>query len=145
MISQAHLDPVWLWPLQDGIAETLTTMRSAVDRIGETEDFVFTRSSAGVYRWIQEMDPRLFSEIQELVSRGCWEAIGGWIEQADCNLPGTESFFRQALYAQNFFRQTLGERGVSRIGYNVDSFGHAGGLPQILRATGFGYYVARSP
>lgn len=29
LISQAHLDPVWLWPLQDGVAETLSTCQSA--------------------------------------------------------------------------------------------------------------------
>ena len=33
LISQAHLDPVWLWPWRDGFAEVLTTLQSAVDRL----------------------------------------------------------------------------------------------------------------
>lgn len=35
LISQAHLDPVWLWPTQDGMAEALCTLQSAVDRCHE--------------------------------------------------------------------------------------------------------------
>jgi alpha-mannosidase len=145
LISQAHLDPVWLWPLREGIAEALTTMRSAVDRAAETPSFKFTRSSAITYRWVKEMDPRLFSEIHKLIKAGRWEVIGGWLEQPDCNLPSTESFFRQGLHAQTFFKNEFGAPGKTRIGYNVDSFGHAGGLPQILKQSGLDYYVFLRP
>lgn len=145
LISQAHLDPVWLWPLHDGVSETLTTLQSAVSRAAETPSFKFTRSSACTYRWAQEMDPVLFRRIQKLVTAGRWEVVGGWVEQPDCNLPSTESFIRQALYAKAFFRRELGPAADTRIGYNVDSFGHAGGLPQILRATGFDRYVFMRP
>ncbi|MCC5805562.1 MAG: hypothetical protein JJU00_04455 [Opitutales bacterium] len=145
LVSQAHLDPVWLWPLRDGVAETLTTMQSAVDRAAEHRDFKFTRSSAATYKWIKEMDPRLFRRVCKLAEDGRWEVIGGWIEQPDCMLPSTESFIRQGLYGKAFFRDNLGPAGRTEIGYNVDSFGHAGGLPQILRATGFRYYIFMRP
>jgi alpha-mannosidase len=143
IVSQAHLDPVWLWPLRDGVAETLTTMQSAVDRCEETPSFKFSRSSAITYRWAKEMDARLYGEIQNLVKNGRWERLGGWIEQPDCNLPSTESFVRQALYAQRFFKDEF--RQQPRIGYVPDSFGHAGGLPQILKQTGLGYYAFMRP
>lgn len=145
LISQAHLDPVWLWPLNDGVAETLTTMHSAIERARETPSFKFTRSSACTYQWAKDMDPVLFRRIRQLVKAGRWEVMGGWVEQPDCNLPSTESFIRQALYAKAFFRDEFGDAGDTRIGYNVDSFGHAGGLPQILRATGFDRYVFMRP
>lgn len=145
LISQAHLDPVWLWPLNDGVAEALTTMHSAVERAKETPSFKFTRSSACTYRWAEEMDPVLFRRIRSLVRTGRWEVMGGWIEQPDCNLPSAESFFRQGLYGKAYFRRAFGPAGDTRVGYNVDSFGHAGGLPQILRATGFDRYVFMRP
>lgn len=145
LISQAHLDPVWLWPVRDGMAEALTTMSSAVDRAAETPAFRFTRSSACTYRWAKETDPRLFREIKKLVKSGRWEVVGGWIEQPDCNLPSTESLFRQGLHAKAFFTQEFGPAGNTRIGYNVDSFGHAGGFPQILKQSGFDYYVFMRP
>lgn len=145
IISQAHLDPVWLWPLEDGIGEVLTTMQSAVDRAAETPSFRFTRSSACTYRWVEERDPVLFHSISDLVKERRWEVVGGWIEQPDCNLPSTESFLRQGLYGKAWLRGAFGARSDTRIGYNVDSFGHAGGLPQILRATGFDRYVFMRP
>jgi len=133
LISQAHLDPVWLWPERDGIAEALTTMQSAVDRAHEFPEFKFTRSSAAVYRWVEQMDPRLFASIKQLIAEGRWEVVGGWIEQPDCNLPSTESFIRQALYGKRYFRDRFGEAGDTTIGYVPDSFGHGAGLPQILQ------------
>ena len=145
LISQAHLDPVWLWPLRDGVAEGLTTMQSAVDRCRETPQFKFTRSSASVYQWARRADPRLFAEIKSLVQAGRWEVVGGWVEQPDCNLPSGESFLRQALYGREFFEKNLGPAGRSTIGYNVDSFGHGGGLPQLLRLGGLDTYAFQRP
>ncbi|MEX0324618.1 MAG: glycoside hydrolase family 38 C-terminal domain-containing protein [Puniceicoccaceae bacterium] len=145
LISQAHLDPVWLWPVRDGVAEALTTLQSAVDRAEETPDFKFTRSSACTYKWAQEMDPVLFDSIKELVAKRRWEVIGGWIEQPDCNLPSAESFIRQGLYGKKFFKEAFGARGRTTIGYNPDSFGHCGGLPQLLGHTDFDGYAFMRP
>ena len=143
IISQAHLDPVWLWPLRDGYSEALTTMQSAVDRMRETPDFTFSRSSAITYRWAQEADPRLFAEIRKHIAEGRWEVVNGWIEQPDCNIPSAESFVRHCLYGKGYCARELGVD--VRVGYNVDTFGHAAGLPQILAHAGYGYYVFMRP
>ncbi|MEM6551368.1 MAG: glycoside hydrolase family 38 C-terminal domain-containing protein [Planctomycetota bacterium] len=145
LICQSHLDPVWLWPVRDGIAEALTTMQSAVDRAEEFPQFKYTRSSAATYRWLEKMDPRLFARVKRLIDEGRWEVVGGWVEQPDCNLPSGESFIRQAWCAKRYLRETFGERGVSKVAYVPDSFGHAGGLPQLLRATGFEAYAFMRP
>lgn len=143
LIGNAHLDPVWLWPWRDGCSEALTTLQSAVNFLESEPDFKFTRSSSEIYRWVQHADPRLFKRIRHFVETGRWEIIGGWIEQPDCNLPSTESFVRQSLYGKSYFAQ---EFGVDvRIGYNVDSFGHAAGLPQLLARAGFTHYVFMRP
>ena len=46
MIGNAHIDPVWLWQWQEGFQEIKATFRSALDRMNESDDFVFTASSA---------------------------------------------------------------------------------------------------
>ncbi len=145
LICQAHLDPIWLWPLRDGIAETLTTLRSAVERAAENPGFRFTHSSACNYRWARECDPRLFRAIRALVRAGRWEVVGSGVDQPDCSHPSAESLVRQSLLARDFYRRAFGEDGETRIGYNVDSFGHAGGLPQILKLCGLDYYVFMRP
>src|SRR4051812_18271641 len=45
MVGYAHLDPVWLWPWTEGYAEARATLRSAVDRLGEFPEFVYTFTS----------------------------------------------------------------------------------------------------
>lgn len=143
LIGNAHLDPVWLWPWRDGCSEALTTLQSAVNFLDRESDFKFTRSSSEIYRWVQHADPRLFRRIQHYVETGRWEIIGGWVEQPDCNLPSTESFVRQSLYGKGYFQR---EFGVDvKVGYNVDSFGHAAGLPTLLAGAGFTHYVFMRP
>jgi alpha-mannosidase len=143
VIAQAHLDPVWLWPWRDGCAEALTTMQSALDRMDEVPALCFSQSAASNYRWAQEMDPRLFAQIRRRVREGRWEPVGGWVVEPDCNIPSTESLIRQCLYGKRYFAERLGVD--VRVGYNVDSFGHGGGLPQILARAGYRYYVMMRP
>jgi alpha-mannosidase len=143
LICQAHLDPVWIWPRRDGYSEALTTIGSAVSFLESEPDMRFTRSSAAVYRWIQEADPGLFRAILDLVRAGRWEVVNGWEVQPDCNLPLGESFIRQSLYGKRWFQDHLGVD--VRIGYNVDTFGHSGNLPQILRQSGMEHYVFMRP
>jgi len=134
-----------MWPLRDGVAEALTTMQSAVDRADENPDFKFTRSSVCTYKWAREADPFLFEAISTLVKKNRWELIGGWIEQPDCNLPSAESFIRQGLYGKGWLKDAFGSKGRTTIGYNPDSFGHCGGLPQILSHTDFDAYAFMRP
>ena len=143
MIGNAHLDVVWLWQWQEGLAEVKATFRSALDRMKEYDEFVFTAASASYYAWVEENDPEMFAEIQERVREGRWAIVGGWWIQPDCNTPSGESFVRQGLYGQHYFREKFGK--TAKVGYNVDSFGHNGMLPQILRKSGMGHYVFMRP
>lgn len=143
MIGNAHLDPVWLWQWQEGFQETKATFRSALDRMKEYDDFLFTSSSAANYEWVENNDPQMFEEIKQRIKEGRWQIVGGWWIQPDCNIPGGESFVRQGLYGQRYFKEKFGV--TAKVGYNVDSFGHAGSLPQILKKSGMDYYVMMRP
>jgi hypothetical protein len=46
MIGNAHIDPVWRWRFGDGLAEIKATFRSALDRIAQYDDFIFTAAGA---------------------------------------------------------------------------------------------------
>lgn len=143
MIGNAHLDPVWLWNWQEGFQEAKATFRSALDRMKEDENFVFSCSSAAFYEWIEKNNPSMFEEIRQRVKEGRWELAGGWWIQPDCNIPSGEAFVRQGLYGQRYFLEKFGKKAVT--GYNVDSFGHNGSLPQILKKSGLDNYVFMRP
>lgn len=143
MIGNAHLDPVWLWNWQEGFQEAKATFQSALDRMEEDEEFVFTCSSAAFYEWIEKNNPAMFEQIKRRVAEGRIELAGGWWVQPDCNIPSGESFIRQGLYGQRYFLEKFGKTAVT--GYNVDSFGHNGNLPQILKKSGLDHYVFMRP
>src|SRR5690625_2955401 len=60
MIGNAHLDPVWLWPWQEGYQEARATFASAIDRMAEYPDFVFSCDQIVLLSWVEETDPDLF-------------------------------------------------------------------------------------
>src|SRR5579884_1451179 len=143
IIAYSHIDAAWLWPWRDGANLALTTFRSALDRMREHPAFCYSHSSAQHYRWVRQSDPTMFSEVQQRIREGRWEVVGGWPVEPDCNIPSTESFARQALYGAPYCRSELGVD--VNIGFNPDSFGHAWGLPTILRSAGYRYYVFMRP
>ena len=143
LIGNAHLDPIWLWRWQEGCAEVLQTFRSALDRLNEYRDFVFTCSSAAYYQWVEEIDPEMFEEIRAMVKKGRWVPVNGWWVQPDCNMPSGESFARQALYSQLYYYEKFGI--ICKTGYNVDSFGHNAMMPQFIKKSGMNAYVMHRP
>ena len=143
MIGNAHIDPVWLWQWPEGYQEVRATFRSALDRMDESPDFVFTHTSVLFLQWVEESDPDLFARIRERVAEGRWQVVGGWWIEPDCNIPGGESFVRQGLYGQRWLLDRFGF--VATTGANLDSFGHNASLPQILRRSGMDSYVFLRP
>lgn len=143
MIGHGHIDPTWLWRWTEGYEEVRATFRSALERMNETPDFRFTASSACFYAWIRDCEPALFEEIRERIREGRWEIAGGWWVEPDCNLPEGESFVRHGLYSQRFLQREFGIR--ARVGFNPDSFGHAGTLPQLYKKMGIEYYAYMRP
>jgi alpha-mannosidase len=143
IIGHSHIDAAWLWPWREGSDTVLTTFRSALNRIAETPGFCYTHSSSAHYRWVEGADPAMLAEIRARIREGRWEVVGGWPVEPDCNIPATESFVRHSLYGKEFCRRALGAE--VRIGFNPDSFGHAAGLPTILKHAGYGYYAFMRP
>lgn len=143
MIGHAHIDPVWLWRWQEGFHEVKATFRSALDRMKDYDDFMFVASSAAFYDWVEKSDPAMFAEIKARITEGRWQVVGGWWIEPDCNIPNGEAFVRHGLYGQRYFKGKFGV--VARVGFNVDSFGHSGTLPQILSKSEIPYYTFLRP
>ncbi|HRI90002.1 MAG TPA: hypothetical protein PK869_17135, partial [Candidatus Hydrogenedentes bacterium] len=64
MIGHGHIDPTWLWRWMEGYEEVRATFRSALDRMKETPEFIFTASSACFYDWVKSCDPEMFEAIR---------------------------------------------------------------------------------
>ncbi|MCY3021874.1 MAG: alpha-mannosidase, partial [Planctomycetota bacterium] len=143
LIFNAHLDPIWLWPWQGGLDAALATCRSACDRLDANKNLYFSRNEAWVYAQIEQVDPELFQRIRRHVKSGHWSIVGGWWIQPDCNLPSAFAMKHQIELGKKYF---TGRFGVfPRTAYNVDSFGHAAYLPELMSAAGQTRYVMMRP
>ncbi len=143
LICNAHLDPVWQWRWEEGAAEAVNTFGIAARLLREFPEFLFNHNESILYRWVQDLDPPLFAEIQKLVQEGRWCISGGWDLQPDVNMPGTEALIRHIAEGRRYFREFFD--AAPRVAYNFDSFGHSGGLPQLLARAGYSMYVHMRP
>lgn len=142
LICNAHLDPLWMWDGDEGLASALSTFRSAVQLASEY-DYIFCHNESLLYQWVEQYEPNVFAEIQRLVKEGKWHIMGGWYLQPDCHAPSGESFVRQIRKGQRYFEEKFGVKPTSAI--NFDSFGHSRGLVQILDKCGYDSYLFCRP
>lgn len=143
MIGNAHVDAPWLWPLSESNAVVHSTFRSALERLKEDPQVTMTSSSSQFYEWIADSDPAMLAEIRKRVEEGRWDLVGGWWVEPDVNIPNGESLIRQGLYGQQTLKRLFGRHAT--VGYNPDSFGHTGSLPQILKLQEMPDYVFMRP
>ncbi len=142
LICNAHIDPVWMWDWEEGIATTLSTFYSAVELSGEY-DYIFCHNEVLVYEYIEKYAPVTFEKIKKLVADGKWHIAGGWYLQPDCNMPSGEAFLRQILLGKEYFLEKFGVEPTTALNY--DSFGHSVGLVQIMAKTGYDSYLIGRP
>jgi len=143
LVCNAHLDPVWLWPWEEGLTEAISTYRVAAEFIEQYPDFVFNHNESVLYEWVERNDPELFERIQRLVKTGRWHIAGGSFIQPDLIAASGESVLRQFLVAKKYFSEKFGIQPTTA--YNFDSFGHPQGYIQILQGCGFDSYVFCRP
>lgn len=142
LVCNAHIDPVWQWTREEGIAAAISTFESAV-RLSKEYDYIFCHNESFLYEYTEEYAPGLFAEIRALIKAGRWHVMGGWYLQPDCNMPCGESIVRQIEIGRRYFFEKFGVRPA--VAVNVDPFGHSRGLVQILKKCGYSGYIVGRP
>lgn len=137
--GHSHLDLVFKWRTKETIRKIERTTANAINVINRFEHIKYTQSQMQLLEWMKNKHKEQYSEIKKLVKKGNVEIIGGlWVE-FDTNIPSGESIVRQILYGQNFMMSEFGF--CSNICYLPDTFGYSGILPQILRQSGYEYFI----
>ncbi len=143
VILNAHLDPAWLWSWPAGLDALLATCENACDRLDAHPDIHFSKGEAWGYAQIERVAPDLFARICPHVEDGRWHIVGGWWIQPDCNGPSGFALTKQIECGKRYFLERFGV--FPRTAYNVDSFGHAASLPDLMHAAGQDRYVMMRP
>ncbi len=130
LVGQSHIDVAWLWPLAETERKTGRTFATALNLMRLYPHYLFTATQPVLYAWLEQRHPDLFRRMAVAVAAGRWEPLGPMWVEPDGNVPSGESFARQLLWGQRYFRQTFGQS--SQAAWLPDTFGFAGTLPQIL-------------
>jgi alpha-mannosidase len=113
------------------VARTTANMTNLL----ETEpEFIFAMSQAHQYAWIKEHRPEVYEKVVKAVSEGRFVPTGGMWTEADTNMPSSEAMARQFVHGKRFFLEEFGVENEEA--WLPDTFGFAGGLPQIIKAAG---------
>jgi len=132
--GHGHIDLAWLWPLEETRRKVQRTFHTAAGLLERYPEMTFAQSSAELYELAREVDPALFTRVQELVAGHRWEPVGGMWVEPDLNMTAGESIVRQLLYGQRWFERELG--GRHRVAWLPDCFGFTPALPQLLLGAG---------
>ena len=140
LIGHAHIDLSWCWLWEETVHDiAVNTFKGILTQMEKTSGLTFAQSQPALYEAIEKTYPDLFKAIEAKVRQGTWIPIGGMWAEPDLNMPDGESLVRQLLYGKGYFLEKFGKD--VKVGWNPDSFGHSGQLPQILAKSGIRYYV----
>ncbi|MGW9206243.1 alpha-mannosidase [Embleya sp. NPDC055664] len=133
-VGHAHIDSAWLWPLRETVRKVARTTANMTALLDDEPDFVYTMSQAAQYEFVKVHRPEVYARVKKAVAAGRFVPTGGMWVESDTNMPGSEAMARQFVHGKRFF---LDEFGIENDEvWLPDTFGFAGGLPQIIKAAG---------
>nr|WP_323747897.1 glycoside hydrolase family 38 C-terminal domain-containing protein [Catenulispora rubra] len=133
-VGHAHIDSAWLWPLRETVRKVARTTANMTNLLDSEPEFIYTMSQAAQYDFIKTHRPEVYEKVKKAVADGRFVPAGGMWVESDTNMPGSEAMARQFVHGKRFF---LDEFGVENDeAWLPDTFGFAGGLPQIIKAAG---------
>lgn len=140
MAGHSHIDMNWKWSWDETVATTIATFKTMLKLMEEYPDYHFSQSQAATYKIIEDYAPQLMPEMQKRIKEGRWEVLAStWVE-ADQNLPCTESFLNQILYAKKYLKEHWDiDPDSLNIDFTPDTFGHTAFLPDIDTLGGIKY------
>ena len=135
MVSTAHFDSQWNWDVQTSIEVYIrNTITQNLWLIEHFPDYVFNFEGGIKYSWMKEYYPTLYEQVKMWINRGRWNVCGSTWDATDPNLPSPESFFRNILLGQQFYKQEFGVQ--SNDIFLPDCFGFGYTLPTIAAHAG---------
>lgn len=135
MVSNAHFDSQWNWDVQQSISEYIPkTLNQNLFLLSKYPGYIFNFEGGIKYQWMKEYYPHQYELMKEYIRQGRWHVTGSSWDATDPNIPSTESFTRNILYGQHFYRDEFGVEGTDI--FLPDCFGFGWTLPTVASHCG---------
>jgi alpha-mannosidase len=135
VVGYAHLDTQWRWTYPTTIQENIrNTLEQNFPLLEKYPNYIFNFTGSRRYEFMQEYYPEGFERVKKYVQAGRWYPGGSSVDENDANIPSLESFVRQTLYGNHYFKR---EFGIQSDDYLLpDCFGFPASLPTIFTHEG---------
>lgn len=135
MVADAHLDTQWNWDIQTTIKEYVwNTLNQNLFLLKQYPNYVFNFEGGVKYAWMKEYYPTQFEEMKEYIKNGRWHISGSSWDATDAIVPSPESFIRNILLGQTYYRNEFGVESTDI--FLPDCFGFGWTLPTIASHCG---------
>lgn len=135
LVSNAHFDSQWNWDVQRSISEYIPkTLDRNLFLLEKYPDYIFNFEGGIKYAWMKEYFPEKYDLIKKYIDQGRWHVTGSTWDATDAIIPSPESFTRNILYGQHFYRKEFGVEGTDI--FLPDCFGFGWTLPAIAAHSG---------
>ena len=135
MVCDAHLDTQWNWDVQTTIREYIPrTLFQNLYLMERFPDYRFSFEGGIVYKWMKEYYPLQYEQMKKYIASGQWHIAGASWDANDPNMPSAESFFRNILLGQEYYKKEFGVHSTDI--FLPDCFGFGYTLPTIASHCG---------
>ena len=134
-VCDAHLDTQWNWDLTHTIREYIPRILfQNLWMLERYPDYKFNFEGGIIYRWMKEYYPLHYARLQKYIDEGRWHISGASWNANDPNMPSAESFIRNILLGQEFYKREFGVRSTDI--FLPDCFGFGYTLPSLATHCG---------
>lgn len=135
VVGYAHLDTQWRWSYHTTVQDYIrNTMEQNFPLLEKYPNYIFNFTGSRRYELMQEYYPSEYERVKAYVKAGRWYPGGSSVDENDANIPSLESFVRQTLYGNHYFKR---EFGLQSDDYLLpDCFGFPASLPTIFSHEG---------
>ncbi len=135
LVADAHMDTQWNWDVQTTIRDYVKkTLEQNLFLLGRYPDYVFNFEGAVKYCWMKEYYPDQYERIKPYVANGRWHLSGSGWDANETIICSPESWMRNILLGQTFYRQEFGREGTDV--FLPDCFGFGYTLPTLASHCG---------
>ncbi len=134
-IPHTHWEGAVFKTREEYLVMGLPNILRALRLLKQYPDYRFVLDQVAYIKPFLERYPDERAAFKKFVDEGRLAITGGLDVMPDVNMPGGETFARQALYGKRYFREALGVDVTT--GWPLDTFGHHAQMPQLMKLAGF--------
>jgi len=141
LVPHSHYDVAWAFTKADYLEINENILQQAVELMEKYQEYKFSWEQIFPLKVLEERNPKLWSDIKEMIQEGRLEIVDGQYLMPDTMLPSGEVLIREIFFGKRYCKEKFGVDVP--VAWCADSFGMNAQLPQIYKKSGYKWIAFR--